>query len=363
MCELSVIITVYNIKETYLRTCLDSVINQSLNNIEIIIIDDGSTNECAAICDDYSVIDNRVRTFHVENGGQSRARNMAVTLAKSPLIMFLDGDDWLSLDACKIVYNEMISSNCDVLVFSFYRAFKNRVISVMCSDYDNKVIAIDNSNIDEYLKYALYIQQYVSRDLVTDASTSTSLWNKAYRRTFLLENNITCPENLSLFEDNIFLIKLYSANPTIKYVNQLLYNYRINAGSITQKSLGTEKEQINLLYAIDSIRKQNVLFSERLQWLLIMFTLMRVTQTIKTQCIYTSAPLRKKHQWIKRFISLPDIKKIFNNFHSSHAYKMAINKHKVIGLFYEYRLSFAVLFLFSLKKINDQTLEFDNRFD
>ena len=363
MCDLSVIITVYNIKETYLRMCLDSVINQTLHNIEIIIIDDGSTNNCAAICDEYSSLDQRIRVFHVENGGQSRARNMAVDLAKSPLVMFLDGDDWLSLDACKTVHDEMVLTNCDVLVFSFYRVFKNHTITVACSDYENKLITIDNTNIEEYLKYALYIQQYVSRDLVNDASTSTSLWNKAYRRSFLIKNNITCPENLSLFEDNIFLIKLYSANPTIKFVDKILYNYRINAGSITQKTLGTEKEQINLVNAIVSIREQNVLFSEKLQWLLTIFTLMRVTQIIKSQCVYTSETLRKKYQWIKKFLSLPAISEIFTNFHNSYAFKMATKKHKLIGILYEYHLIFAVLFLFNMKRINDKTLEFDNRFD
>lgn len=98
---ISVIVPVYNV-ENYLCKCVDSIINQTYNNLEIILVDDGSTDGSASICDEYVLKDSRVKVIHKENGGVSSARNIGIAEASGEYICFVDSDDWLELDYFEI---------------------------------------------------------------------------------------------------------------------------------------------------------------------------------------------------------------------------------------------------------------------
>jgi len=100
--QISVIIPIYNV-EQYLQKCVDSVLAQTYHNIEIILIDDGSTDHCGEICDEYAQTDDRIVVIHKANAGLSAARNSGFDAATGKYITFLDGDDWLSADACTIL--------------------------------------------------------------------------------------------------------------------------------------------------------------------------------------------------------------------------------------------------------------------
>ncbi|MDR0485368.1 MAG: glycosyltransferase, partial [Elusimicrobiota bacterium] len=114
--EISVIIPVYNV-EAYLRRCLDSVVNQTFKNLEIICVDDGTKDNSVSILEEYAARDGRIRIFHKENGGLSSARNYGLKYATAPYIAFLDSDDWLELDALEISYRTMRESGADLIVF------------------------------------------------------------------------------------------------------------------------------------------------------------------------------------------------------------------------------------------------------
>lgn len=115
--KISVIIPVYNV-EKYIRDCLDSVIHQSYQNIEVLIVDDGSTDNSGRICDEYSVEDNRVTVFHTDNRGLSAARNTGLEQCKGELIYFIDSDDWMELDVLEKAVTAM--EDADILCFSRY---------------------------------------------------------------------------------------------------------------------------------------------------------------------------------------------------------------------------------------------------
>ena len=104
--KISVIIPVYNV-EKYLDKCIMSVINQSYKNLEIIIVDDGSTDNSRVLCDKYAKIDNRIKVFHKKNGGLSDARNFGLKHATGEFIAFLDSDDWVDKDLYKILYDNI----------------------------------------------------------------------------------------------------------------------------------------------------------------------------------------------------------------------------------------------------------------
>ena len=97
----SIIVPVYKVPEQYLRKCIESTMTQTLQNIEILLVDDGSPDQCGEICDAYAEKDSRVKTLHKQNGGLSSARNYGCRAARGKWIMFVDGDDWIEPDMCR----------------------------------------------------------------------------------------------------------------------------------------------------------------------------------------------------------------------------------------------------------------------
>ena len=111
----SIIVPVYKV-EQYLKRCMDSVLNQTYKNIEVILVNDGSPDNCPALCDEYAKIDSRVRVIHKENGGLSSARNVALDSVKGDYIFFVDSDDWLALDTLEVL-NEYLEEDYDMISF------------------------------------------------------------------------------------------------------------------------------------------------------------------------------------------------------------------------------------------------------
>ena len=113
--KISIIVPIYNV-EKYLPKCIDSIINQTLENIEIILVNDGSTDSCAEIIESYANKDNRIKVIHKKNGGQSSARNMGLDIAKGEYIGFVDSDDWLHYDMYENMYKSIKKVNSDLCV-------------------------------------------------------------------------------------------------------------------------------------------------------------------------------------------------------------------------------------------------------
>lgn len=124
MPKVSVIIPVYNV-EPYLRQCIDSVIGQTLKDIEIILVDDGSTDNSGIICDDYATYDNRIRVIHKQNEGLSAARNDGIEAASAPFVMFVDSDDWVEPQFCEVPYKTAIVNDADLVLFSYKNVYRD----------------------------------------------------------------------------------------------------------------------------------------------------------------------------------------------------------------------------------------------
>lgn len=123
--KISVIIPIYNV-EPYLRQCLDSVVNQTYQNIEIILVDDGSTDNCGAICDEYAQKDDRIVVIHRKNGGVSAARNDGIDRATGEWVAFVDPDDWLDVNFYECLFDAMRDQNIDILCSGGrFREFNN----------------------------------------------------------------------------------------------------------------------------------------------------------------------------------------------------------------------------------------------
>ena len=151
---ISVLVAVYNV-EDFLGRCLDSIINQTYKNIEIIIIDDGSTDNSKKICEDFASLDSRIKLLHIKNMGLSYVRNFGIELAKGKYISFVDGDDYLENDYIETLYNNLIKYNADLSCCSYYRVFDDSIIPRNKSDKTyvlNSKEAIEKSYLDKGLE-------------------------------------------------------------------------------------------------------------------------------------------------------------------------------------------------------------------
>ena len=127
---ITVIVPVYKV-EKYIRKCIESIINQTYKNIEIILVDDGSPDDCGKICDEYAKKDNRIKAIHKENGGLSDARNKALDLTNGKYVIFVDSDDYIEKNAIEYLYQLMQKYNTDIaigLVNPIYDGEKNNIL-------------------------------------------------------------------------------------------------------------------------------------------------------------------------------------------------------------------------------------------
>lgn len=212
---ISIIVPVYNV-EKYLRQCLESLINQTYKNIEIICINNGSKDKSSEILVEFAQKDSRIKIITQEKSGVSAARNSGLKIASGDYIMFVDSDDWTEIDACEKLITEAKLTGADVVLFSHYDVFPNKKnlydISKNCKKSYYKF-----DNIDDYIKNIIYAPGI--------------LWDKFCRKDFI--ENIAFIPDLAQSEDMLFWFEVLYNKPAISVFNQALYNYRnISVSSI-----------------------------------------------------------------------------------------------------------------------------------
>ena len=154
---ITVIVPVYKV-EKYIRRCIESIINQTYRNLEIILVDDGSPDDCGKICDEYAKKDNRIKVIHKENGGLSDARNKALDLANGKYVIFVDSDDYIEKNAIGYLYKLIQKYNTDIaigLVNSIYDGEKNSILK-------NKESNIKVYNKEQALETMLYNTEFTN---------------------------------------------------------------------------------------------------------------------------------------------------------------------------------------------------------
>ena len=161
---ISIIIPVYKV-EKYLEKCIKSVLDQTYKNIQIILVDDGSPDNCGNICDNYAKIDNRIEVIHKANGGLSEARNVGLKVARGEYIGFVDSDDYVSNEMFENLYNTLISNDVDVSICNFYTVINNKNI---IKNADNGV--------------EIYNKLEILKEILLDKKIQSYAWNKLYKR-------------------------------------------------------------------------------------------------------------------------------------------------------------------------------------
>ncbi len=217
---ISVIIPIYNVSE-YIDACVTRIINQTYNNLEIILVDDGSNDDCPKKCDKYASLDKRVRVIHKSNGGLSDARNAAIDICTGDYITFVDSDDSVSFDYVETLYRVLHQNDCEISICN-YQAFSSEIPA--------ERISIDQPSI------------YSSKDaiiaLLAGDPFTTSAWGKLYARR--LFSDIRYPKGM-IYEDLPTTWKAVSKVKKVVYTPSIKYYYRQNPTSITNSSFTSKK--------------------------------------------------------------------------------------------------------------------------
>lgn len=212
---ISVIIPIFN-AEKYLNRCIDSIISQTYHNLEVILLDDGSTDNSGNICDEYALKDSRIRVIHQSNKGLVATRQVGISIAKGEYIAWVDSDDWIALDTyeqmCKLAVNgDLDIVWCDII----------GVMSILPEE--NKHIIIDFSDNAKTM---------VSKILRSEVPGW--IWNKLIKTEYLRNANIHVFAGDDMLEDVLFSIELLCSNPKMGHVNNALYYYnRTNESAMT----------------------------------------------------------------------------------------------------------------------------------
>jgi len=231
---ISVIIPVYNV-EIFLKRCIDSVLNQTYPHLEIILIDDGSTDFSGDICDRYAQTDKRVVVAHQKNAGLSAARNRGLDIANGEYIGFVDSDDYIDADMYRVLYNKAVETGSDIVECDLRHTYKN------------------TEDIEKAVRH------YDKKDLVCFGRGVA--WNKLYRYRLIQETGVRFPAGL-IYEDMEFHVKLIPFVNGYEYVDIAPYHYVQRKKSLNNKSGAITKHVFTILTNIDKYYEQKGIYDE-----------------------------------------------------------------------------------------------------
>lgn len=280
---ISIIVPVYNAAPN-LSACIESILNQTLKNIEIILINDGSKDNSGEICDDYALRDNRIKVLHKKNGGVSSARNAGLALATGEYIGWVDADDYIEPDMFEFLYQLAITYNADIAECGYASV-----------DGDKVTVANFGKGL-EYGEGRFITQKYLEADIYY------GLWNKIFRRNLL--NKVRFPEG-RIWED-IWLVTYFCLEP-IRYVRnpKVKYYYRQTEGSIIRSDYTPRKAREAIYILENSLKLINAkirdkalkgrLIKRNMEKAVFHYLNLALSPTIEIRKIYAALYLRRMH--------------------------------------------------------------------
>ena len=209
---ISVIVPIYNV-EKYLDRCVDSIINQTYKSLEIILVDDGSPDNCPQMCDDYAKKDSKIKVVHKENGGLSDARNVGMKVATGEYVSFIDSDDYISLDFYETLLQTMIDNDSDIVECSVVKFY-------------------ENEKFDEYsddLKVTNYETVDALDGLISENPFKQHVWNKLYKSSVALDIPYAVGK---LNEDEFWTYQIFGKAKKVTRINKTMYYYFQRGSSI-----------------------------------------------------------------------------------------------------------------------------------
>lgn len=235
--KITIVLPAYNI-EDYVDDCIQSVLNQTYRNFELIIIDDGSSDHTLAKCEKYSK-DKRIKIISQSNQGVSKARNVGIENASGKFIAFIDGDDVLSKKYLEILLNSIIKNSADMAICGYVTNIDN----LENQSIEAKTKTISKENLETLIIKKKFQDCYV--------------WNKLFKKSIIKDKNIKFPVGITIWEDIYFMFSYIEQCNKISIINQSLYYYRTRENSAVNKS-ETIKKTMDKLTVLDLLKKLKI---------------------------------------------------------------------------------------------------------
>lgn len=341
MKKISIIVPVYK-TEKYLGQCIESILNQTYTNIELILVDDGSPDRCGYLCDQYALSDNRVIVIHKTNEGAAVARNLGIDMATGEYLTFVDSDDWIEPEMYERMMEKAIEYDSDV---------------VMCDcikDYAHHSEEYSHDIRPGFYNYELLKKEYYPHLLMmenVEYPATISNWLILYRirksDNLYLTNSVRYFEGIRYSEDLLFGAELMLHVRSFYYMKgSYFYHYRMNPLSVSH-TYGTDKwNDYIILYTVSSNRFQECEydFSDQLYKMLLFFLYNAAGDVIGT----TSMNYISKIKIIRNILNTPEVSKMFKKLKIR---KLSVsNKLKIMTVFYKYRCIYLLVLLRGIKQ-------------
>lgn len=299
-----IVLPIYNV-EKYLTKCIETVINQTYKNIEVILVDDGSTDSSSKICDEFKKKDGRIKVIHKKNGGLSDARNIGLEIAKGKYVGFIDSDDYIEKNMFEILYNKIIKYDADVVKCEYA--------------YNNSNIANGTLNIkeDKFIKKEEFEPLFYDKFFV-DMNVH-NLWDQMFKKELIVDCLSYINTDITMGDDLEINIQLFKNIRNILFIPDVLYHYSYNCDSISNNSkiVNIKKKIVDITksyyHAYESIEEYNVKDKIRYK----QGVLKKLLDEVNNYQIDLIGNLRNKNESIKYlkwyYFEYEDMKKIKNN--------------------------------------------------
>lgn len=238
----SIIIPVYKVEESFFRECLESALNIKRNDVEFLIIDDGSQDNCGAIADEYVRKDKRFTVIHKKNEGVSIARNVGLKKSKGKWIAFLDGDDWFDTKLIEEIFDYLVSFSGDLLCFGLVQRYENGKLHI--AQPFNNIRVFENKTEIENLKKMVLTRKYDSLENSDSGSVFCNPSCKIFSNEIIEKNNIRFFDDIHYSEDALFNLYFLQYCKKIVFIPKIAYNYRMRSTSAIHSYNEKRKKEI-----------------------------------------------------------------------------------------------------------------------
>ena len=327
--KVSIIVPIYN-SELYLNKCIESLLNQTYSNIEIVLINDGSTDNSENICNEYRKNDNRIEYYYKKNEGVAIARNYGIKKASGEYIMFVDSDDYISLDYIKSMLDAAVKNQSD-LVTSDYTEVTNG-IELRKSAFTEKEGTIVDLNKEEYM--SLYLK----------SAHFNSSCRKLISKDLIKKNKLQFISKLTYGEDMLFSFELYINSSKPIYVINYGYYYLMNDNSAMHRSdlSSFEKHYSNNIYIVKYIKDKYSLSEEHINCLeyKTYVTFNKISRRVCNSNFNFSTKREFINKQLKEYKVLLNNKNIYNYCNWKQKISLFLLKNRLVGLFIFIKLLF-----------------------
>ena len=331
----SVVLPIYNV-ESYLNRCLKSVVNQSYKNLEIILVDDGSSDNCPLICDEWAAIDNRIKVIHKKNAGLGYARNTGIENATGEYICFIDSDDYISLETIEKAYVLATKEGADIISFGYNQVKNNGTIKKTVIPCPNEYI-FEGENIQKVLLPSL-----IGPDMST--GEVSNLWMSVcggiYSMSLIQRINWRLVSEREIISEDVYsLLRLYKEVQKVAVIPEALYFYCDNATSLTHTYKPDRFERIKHFYKMCIKACDELEYSPKIKQQLL-YPFVSYTISAMKLVLISDQTEKDKKLLVKRIIGDKDLQAALNNMpitkeKNSRKIFLLLMKHKMYTACFE----------------------------